>query len=300
MAAKYNWCVASTTKLIEMYEADEALYNVRHPEYKNRLRRLESYKNMAEIISRYIRPGCTAEDIKRKINGLRTSYSYEKAKMHKSKSGASAQAAYTPQVDWFQMLKFLDQSTEADESMCNLESTESKTGSERATPTFEEMFAHEMQEPVACSEAQPLRQERPPTKKRKVTPDVATNVMEEASRTLQAMADAARTMPVHEDRYSTLGAHIAAELREMERVGGREYTTATMHRFYMYVDTFQKSFGMRRRVAVWPLKAQSNPDLRVSCRKAGSSLLISRTYERICRQYSFSHSLQTCAISVRK
>ncbi|XP_049814328.1 uncharacterized protein LOC126260910 [Schistocerca nitens] len=231
MAARYNWCVASTTKLIEMYEADEALYNVRHPEYKNRLRRLERYKNIADIISRDIRPGCTAEDIKRKINGLRTSYSYEKAKMNKSKSGASAQAAYTPQVYWFQMLKFLDQSTEADESLCNLDSTESETGSERATPTFEEMCAHEIQEPVACSEAQPqpLRQERPPTKRRKVTQDVAANVMEEASRTLQAMADAARTMPVHEDRYSTLGAHIAAELREMERVGGREYTTATMH-----------------------------------------------------------------------
>ncbi|XP_049961108.1 uncharacterized protein LOC126481413 [Schistocerca serialis cubense] len=233
MAAKYNWCVASTTKLIELYEADEALYNVRHPEYKNRLRRLESYKNIAEIISRDIRPGCTAEDIKRKINGLRTSYSYEKAKMNKSKSGASAQAVYTPQVYWFQMLKFLDQSTEADESMCNLESTDSEAGSERATPTptFEDMLAHEMQEPVACSEAQPqpLRQERPPTKRRKVTPDVATNVMQEASRTLQAMADAARTMPVRDDRYSTLGAHIAADLREMERVGGREYTTATMH-----------------------------------------------------------------------
>ncbi|XP_049856443.1 uncharacterized protein LOC126336614 [Schistocerca gregaria] len=149
--------------------------------------------------------------------------------MHKSKSGASAQAAYAPQVYWFQMLKFLDQATEADESVCNLESTEIE--SKRATPTFEEMCEHEMQEPVACSEAQPQpqRQERPPTKRRKVTPDVATNVMEEASRTLKGMADAARTMPVHEDRYSTLGAHIAAELREMEKVGGREYTTATMH-----------------------------------------------------------------------
>ncbi|XP_049769136.1 uncharacterized protein LOC126106791 [Schistocerca cancellata] len=129
------------------------------------------------------------------------------------------------------MLKFLDQSTEADESVCNLESTESETGSERATPTYEEMIAHEMQEPVTCSEAQPqpLRQERPPTKRRRVTPDVATNVMVEASRTLQAMADAARSMPVHEDRYSTLGVHIAAELCEMEKVGSREYTTVTVH-----------------------------------------------------------------------
>ncbi|XP_049771045.1 uncharacterized protein LOC126122157 [Schistocerca cancellata] len=151
--------------------------------------------------------------------------------MHKSKSGASAQAAYTPQVYWFQMLKFLDQSTEADDSLCNLESPESETGSERATPTYEEMSAHAVQEPVACSEAQPqpLRQERPPTKRRRATPDVATNVMVEATKTLQAVADAARSMPVQEDRYGTLGAHIAAELREMEKVGGREYTTVTAH-----------------------------------------------------------------------
>ncbi|XP_049762303.1 uncharacterized protein LOC126088219 [Schistocerca cancellata] len=100
-----------------MYEADEALYNVRQPDYKNRLRRLKSYTNLSEVISRDIRPGCMAEDIKKKIDGLRTSYSYEKAKMHKSKSGASAQAAYTPQVYWFHVLKFLDQATEADESV---------------------------------------------------------------------------------------------------------------------------------------------------------------------------------------
>ncbi|XP_049769339.1 uncharacterized protein LOC126108130 isoform X3 [Schistocerca cancellata] len=60
--------------------------------------------------------------------------------MHKSKSGASALAAYTPQVYWFHMLKFLDQATEVDESVCNIESTKS----ECATTTFEEMFEHEM------------------------------------------------------------------------------------------------------------------------------------------------------------
>ncbi|XP_049843422.1 uncharacterized protein LOC126295168 [Schistocerca gregaria] len=83
---------------------------------------------------------------------------------------------------WFHMLKFLDHATEADESVCNIESTERESGS--ATPTFEEMFEHEVQEPVTCSEAQPqpLRQERPPTTRRKVTPVVATGVMVEASR----------------------------------------------------------------------------------------------------------------------
>ncbi|XP_049948585.1 uncharacterized protein LOC126456826 [Schistocerca serialis cubense] len=90
MAAKFNWCVPSTTKLIEMYKADEALYNVRHPEYKNRLRRLESYKNIAEVISRDIRPGCTVEDIKKKIDGLRSSYFHEKEK-HEMQAQYSSQ-----------------------------------------------------------------------------------------------------------------------------------------------------------------------------------------------------------------
>ncbi|XP_049843016.1 uncharacterized protein LOC126293730 [Schistocerca gregaria] len=143
--------------------------------------------------------------------------------------------AYTPQAYWLHMLKFLDQATEADESVCNIESTESE--SERATPTFDEMFEHEMQEPVACSEVQPqpqpLRQEQPPTKRRKVTPDVATDVMVEASRTRTVLAMSAIALPVREDRYGTLGAHIAADLREMEKVGGKEFTTATMQRNLM-------------------------------------------------------------------
>ncbi|XP_049811270.1 uncharacterized protein LOC126254456 [Schistocerca nitens] len=174
-AGQYNWCVASTTTLIEMYEADEALYIVRHPDYKNRLQRLESYKNITGVISHDIRPGCAADDFKKKINGLRTSYFYEKAKMHKSKSGASAQAVYIPQVYWFHMLKFLDQATEANDSVCNIKSIES--GSEHATPTFKEMFEHEMQAQqapsVACSEPQPQpqHQERSPTKRRKGTTD---------------------------------------------------------------------------------------------------------------------------------
>ncbi|XP_047108699.1 uncharacterized protein LOC124777366 [Schistocerca piceifrons] len=232
MAAKFSWCVPSTKKLIEMYEADEALYSVRHPEYKNRLRRLESYKNIAEVISREIRSGCTAEDIKKKINGLRSSYSHEKAKMLQSKSGASAQAVYTPQVYWFHLLKFLDQDTEADESVSNVEGTES--GSERGTPTLEEMFEHEMQAQyssqketdVACSEPQPQHHERPPTKRRKV----ATDVIVEATKMLKAVADTCRkkSQTVREDRYSTLATHIAAELREMENVGGKAFATDTM------------------------------------------------------------------------
>ncbi|XP_049855950.1 uncharacterized protein LOC126336380 [Schistocerca gregaria] len=226
MAAKFNWCVLSTTKLIEMYKADEALYNVRHAEYKNSLRRLESYKNIAEVISREIRPGCTAEDIKMKINGLRSSYSHEKAKVLESKSEASAQAVYTPQVYWLHLLKFLDKVTDTDESVSN---EEGESGSELGTPTFEEMFEHEMQAQyssqeetnVACSE----HHERPPTKRRKVT----TDVIVEGTNMLKAVANMCRnkSQPVREDRYSAFASHITAELRELENVGGKAFATGT-------------------------------------------------------------------------
>ncbi|XP_049799497.1 uncharacterized protein LOC126234793 [Schistocerca nitens] len=229
MAAKFNWCLPSTTKLIEMYKADEALYNVRHPEYKNKLRRLESYKNIAEVISREIRPGCTAEDIKMKINGLRSSYSHEKAKMLESKSGASAQAVCTSQVYWFHLLKFLDKAIEADESVSNVEG---ESGSELGTPSSEEMFGHEMQAQyssqeetdVACSE--PQHHEQPPTKRRKVT----TNVIVEATKMLKVVADMCKnkSQPVREDRYSAFATHITAELRKMENVGGKAFATDTM------------------------------------------------------------------------
>ncbi|XP_049771762.1 uncharacterized protein LOC126149268 [Schistocerca cancellata] len=105
------------------------------------------------------------------------------------------------------------------------------------------MFEHEMQaqqEPsVTCNEPQPQlqHQERPPTKIRKGTTDVATDVIVEATRTLKAVADMARNLPqpVQEDRYSARAIHITAELREMDNVSGKEFTTGTIHGLQRYL-----------------------------------------------------------------
>ncbi|XP_049945626.1 uncharacterized protein LOC126427341 isoform X2 [Schistocerca serialis cubense] len=95
---------------------------------------------------------------------------------------------------------------------------------------------HEMREPsVACREPQPQpqHQERPPTKRRKGT----TDVIVEATGTLKAVADMAGTVPqpVRGDQYSALATHIAAELREMDNVGSKIFTTAASHGLQWYL-----------------------------------------------------------------
>ncbi|XP_049948086.1 uncharacterized protein LOC126456376 [Schistocerca serialis cubense] len=103
------------------------------------------------------------------------------------------------------------------------------------------MFEHEMQaqqEPsVTCNEPQLQHQERPPTRRRKGTTDVATDVIVEAIRTLKAVADMARTLPqpVQEDRYSACAIHITAELRDMDNVSGKEFTKGTIHGLQRYL-----------------------------------------------------------------
>lgn len=63
---KFVWCVSATKLLISEYESYEMLYNHLHPDYKNRNRRLDVYKKIAEEIKK-VTSGCKVEDIKKKI-----------------------------------------------------------------------------------------------------------------------------------------------------------------------------------------------------------------------------------------
>lgn len=77
---KFVWCVLSTKLLISEYERYEMLYNHQHPDYKNRNKRLDIYKMIVEEI-KTVRKECTVEDIKKKLNGLRSQYLSEKMKV---------------------------------------------------------------------------------------------------------------------------------------------------------------------------------------------------------------------------
>ncbi|KAF5269768.1 hypothetical protein FQR65_LT17921 [Abscondita terminalis] len=73
---KFVWSLAATKTLICEYESYEFLYNVPHEDYKNRNKRLDEYQEISNVIGN----GCTAVDIKKKLNGLRRQYLAEKQK----------------------------------------------------------------------------------------------------------------------------------------------------------------------------------------------------------------------------
>lgn len=77
---KFNWSAVTTKTLINAYRDHELLYNPKHPHYKSRRRRMYAYKCIADKIST-IREGCTIENLKRKINGLRSQYLAERTKV---------------------------------------------------------------------------------------------------------------------------------------------------------------------------------------------------------------------------
>ncbi|XP_069692810.1 asparagine synthetase domain-containing protein CG17486 isoform X4 [Periplaneta americana] len=125
--SKYTWSVITTKLLISHYESHEMLYNSKHKDYKNRNKRLEIYKEIAEAIN-VIQEGCTGIDVRKKLNGLRSQYLGEKMKILKSKkSGQDGNDVYTPTAYWYPLLSFLDSSTAADKSVSNFDSLVSET-----------------------------------------------------------------------------------------------------------------------------------------------------------------------------
>lgn len=78
---KFSWNVRATKLLISEYEANEFLYNSVHADYKNRNKRLEAYQRIAESI-KTISEDCTVNDVKKKLNGLRSQYLAEKLKVN--------------------------------------------------------------------------------------------------------------------------------------------------------------------------------------------------------------------------
>lgn len=94
-------------RFIEIYESLPELWNCSHGSYKNRTKR-----NLAldKLVPWYelVKPGATRDDVKKKINSLRTNFRKEVKKIVSSKrSGAGRNQIYQPQSWTFQALQFL-------------------------------------------------------------------------------------------------------------------------------------------------------------------------------------------------
>lgn len=103
-----RWNDATTLKFVQLYRANENLWNMFIPEYRNREARSESLQSIVDELNC---PNFTVKDVPKKIKSLRSTYYLEVAKIEKSKaSGAGADFVYKPSVPWFDDMKYIMQS----------------------------------------------------------------------------------------------------------------------------------------------------------------------------------------------
>lgn len=89
------------------YGQHENLYNVRHPDYKDRVKRSKSLYAIQERLKE-VDASLTIEGIKTKIHGLRSQYLKEMSMVKASKrSGAGRDDVYVPNLWCFSLLEFL-------------------------------------------------------------------------------------------------------------------------------------------------------------------------------------------------
>lgn len=77
---KLVWPREAVKLLISEYECNEFLHNSKSVFYKDRNKRMNTYKIITDKLQKVL-PGCAVTDVKKKINGLRSQYLVERAKV---------------------------------------------------------------------------------------------------------------------------------------------------------------------------------------------------------------------------
>ncbi|KAF5285977.1 hypothetical protein FQA39_LY16488 [Lamprigera yunnana] len=103
-----GWSQEHVQALIECYRANECLYMVTSPWYKNKHARSAVLQQIVECLKSLGRK-CTIAEIKSKWNGLRTNYLSECRKYESTqKSGAGADDILKPSLWYFDLMRFID------------------------------------------------------------------------------------------------------------------------------------------------------------------------------------------------
>lgn len=121
----YNFDKEKTKVLITIYEKYPDIYNVHREIYKNKTnRQMKLTQILNEFKIYYPEADVTLLDIKRKINGLRSQFFAELAKVTKSiTTGSGTDDVYRPSWWCFDLLKFLETSAVTRGSTSNFESS---------------------------------------------------------------------------------------------------------------------------------------------------------------------------------
>lgn len=96
---------------IENYRELPILWDVTLKQYSDKNKRNQAYEKLLAIYKQ-INKNATIQDVKRKINSLRTNYRKERKKVEGSqKSGAGTDEIYEPKCWTFKELSFLNESS---------------------------------------------------------------------------------------------------------------------------------------------------------------------------------------------
>ncbi|GFR87234.1 hypothetical protein ElyMa_004219300 [Elysia marginata] len=101
-------------EVLKVYQTLPSLWKVKSEEYHNRQRKIEDYQVLLKKYKEYF-PEATLEELKKKLNTLRTGFRTELRKINRSaKSGAGLDDLYESQA-WFMsaMMFLVDQETPA-------------------------------------------------------------------------------------------------------------------------------------------------------------------------------------------
>ena len=98
--AKKKWSERDTTRFLELYEAEEVLWNVRCKEYKNKDARNAALQRLIRCFDFDV----TVDDLNKKINNIRSTYIQERAKIKNSnRTGSGAEEIYVPTLAWYEI-----------------------------------------------------------------------------------------------------------------------------------------------------------------------------------------------------
>ncbi|XP_050548015.1 uncharacterized protein LOC126909621 [Daktulosphaira vitifoliae] len=133
---------------VSKYKDLKCLWDIRCKDYSNRDKKKDAYSELL-VVYKLIKPDASIDDVKKKINTLRSNFRKELKKIHESKrSGAGADDIYQPSSWLFEELAFLADlekpvdSTSSinddtnNEKVPNNESSEAIQQTKNAVPTF--------------------------------------------------------------------------------------------------------------------------------------------------------------------
>lgn len=120
-----KWPADHTKRLIELYEVQPILYNIKSPQYHNKIARQTCLTTIQGSLEAYTKIKYSVEDIVKKISNIRTQFSLLYRDQKKTPpSGAGADELSKPNWYLYEALQFLIPYVKADQAKSNIVNSE--------------------------------------------------------------------------------------------------------------------------------------------------------------------------------